>query len=239
MTAPLFFVDAEELAADPVVVAGPEGRHAADVRRLRVGEAVDVSDGCGRVVHGTVTAVARGRISIAVQSREVVAAPSPRFVVVQALAKGGRDLDAVEAMTEVGADEIVAWTAERSVARPTERTLARWTSTAREAAKQSRRVWIPDVAGPLSTAEVCARLDAATLAIALHEDAPESLASLSLPDDGDVILVVGPEGGLTPDELEAFETVGARACRLGESVLRTSTAGVAALSVMSATTRWR
>ena len=239
MTAPLFFVDAAALTSDRIVVDGTEGRHAADVRRLRAGERVDVGDGRGRLAHGVIAEVGRGRIEVDVETRTDVAAPSPRFVVVQALAKGGRDLDAVEAMTEVGVDEIIAWAAERSVAKPTDRTMTKWAATAREAAKQSRRAWIPQLNGPSSTADVCARIASASLAVVLHEDATQPLASLTVPETGDVLLVVGPEGGLSPDEVDAFANAGARVCRLGDSVLRTSTAGVAALSVLSSARRWR
>jgi 16S rRNA (uracil1498-N3)-methyltransferase len=239
MTAPLFFVDPAALGSDRVVIDGAEGRHAADVRRLRVGEPVDVGDGCGRLIRGAVAEVARGRIVVDVEQRTQVAAPSPRFVVVQALAKGGRDHDAVEAMTEVGVDEIVAWSAERSVARPTDKTLPKWSATAREAAKQSRRAWLPRVIGPVSTAEVCTRLETAVLGVVLHEEATERVASLALPADGDIVLVVGPEGGLTTTEVDAFAEAGARVGRLGDTVLRTSTAGVAAISVLSAAQRWR
>lgn len=239
MTAPLFFVEAADLDADRIVVAGAEGRHAADVRRLRAGERVDIGDGRGRVAHGRIAEASRSNLVVDVESREEIASPSPRFVVVQALAKGGRDLDAVQSMTEVGVDEIVPWTAERSVARPTDRTVARWSATAREAAKQSRRAWLPVVTGVTPTDGVCARLADASLAVVLHEEATTPLALLTLPDDGDVVLVVGPEGGLTATEVDALGAAGARVCRLGDSVLRTSTAGVAALSVLSAATRWR
>jgi 16S rRNA (uracil1498-N3)-methyltransferase len=239
MTAPLFFIDADALAAERIVVDGAEGRHAADVRRMRVGEPVDVGDGRGRLAHGTVAEVSRGRIVVDVESRQEVAAPAPSFIVVQALAKGGRDLDAVEAMTEVGVDEIVAWAAERSIARPTERTLTKWSVTAREAAKQSRRSWVPAVSGPASTPDVAARLAGATLAVVLHEEATHALAALTVPTGGDVVLVVGPEGGLSAAEVDALRDAGAHVCRLGDSVLRTSTAGVAALSVLSAANRWR
>lgn len=239
MTAPLFLVDAEVVGADRIVVDGDEGRHAADVRRLRVGEPVDIGDACGHVARGVVAEVGRGRLVVDVKSRDSIAMPSPRFVVVQALAKGGRDLDAVEAMTEVGVDEIVAWAAERSVARPTERTLAKWSATAREATKQSRRAWTPAMSGPCSTADVVNRLTEAALAVVLHEEATESLATLPLPDAGDVVLVVGPEGGLSDTEIDAFGSTGAHIRRLGEAVLRTSTAGVAGLSVVSAAKRWR
>lgn len=239
MTVPLFLVSAEALNDDAVVVDGAEGRHAADVRRITVGETVSVGDGRGVVVRGPVVEVKRGRVVVEVRQRLQVPAPTPRFVVVQALAKGGRDLDAVEAMTELGVDEVVAWAAERSVARATDRTLPKWSTTAREAAKQSRRAWVPDVTGPADTVTVGSRLANASLAVVLHEESTAPLASIDLPTDGDVVLVVGPEGGVAPAELAAFESAGAHLCRLGDAVLRTSTAGVAALSVLSAMSRWR
>jgi 16S rRNA (uracil1498-N3)-methyltransferase len=243
VTAPLFLAPAEILAAaspgDVIVLDGDEGRHAADVRRLRVGEPIDVGDGMGVVVRGSVADVARGRVTVSAQERVVVPRRDPRMVVVQALAKGGRDEDAVEVMTEVGVDEVVGWQSARAVAKWTERTTAKWNATARAATKQSRSAWVPVVAGPLSTEQVAARLASADLALVLHEEATTLLTSVALPPTGEVVLVVGPEGGLAPEELAAFESAGATACRIGDTVLRSSTAGVAALSVLSATSRWR
>jgi 16S rRNA (uracil1498-N3)-methyltransferase len=239
VTAPLFLVDTASLAGDVVVVDGAEGRHAADVKRLRSGEAVLLGDGHGSLAESVVVEVARGRVTVEVRSRRDVPAPEPRFVVVQAVAKGGRDTDAIEAMTEVGVDEVIGWAASRSVARWTDRTADKWRATVREAAKQSRRAWLPDVSGPASTADVADRLRTAALGVVLHEDATDPLASLELPAAGDVVLVVGPEGGVAPEELEVFTAAGARVGRLGDTVLRTSTAGVAALSVLNTTTRWR
>lgn len=239
MTAPLFFIDAVALAENSVTIEGDEGRHAADVRRLRAGEVVDVGDGRGRIASGVVAEVQRGRIVVNVESRCDVPLPSPRFVVAQALAKGGRDLDAVEAMTEVGVDEVVAWQAERSVAKISARTLERWQATVRAAAKQAHRAWIPGVATPAHVDDVRVLLRGAALGVVLHEEAVRPLADVTLPDDGDVVIVVGPEGGLSADELASFEGAGACVYRLGETVLRTSTAGVAALSVLSAKRRWR
>jgi 16S rRNA (uracil1498-N3)-methyltransferase len=183
--------------------------------------------------------VSRGQVVATVGARRQVPAADPRFVVVQAVAKGGRDTDAVEAMTEVGVDEVVGWAASRSVAKWTDRTLERWQAAARAAGKQSHRAWLPVVRGPASTRDVAGLLADASSAVVLHEEATQPLASVELPTDGDVVLVVGPEGGITPDEVEAFAAAGASVCRLGETVLRTSTAGVAALSVLSATSRWR
>jgi 16S rRNA (uracil1498-N3)-methyltransferase len=239
VTPPLFLVAPDALTGDTVVVDGPEGRHASDVRRLRVGEPVWAGDGAGTIAEGVVAAVERGAVTIAVVRRREVARPAPRFVVVQALAKGGRDEDAVESMTEVGVDEVVAWQARRGIAKWTPRTQARWESAARAATKQSRRAWLPDVTGPATMPQVAERLATAALAVVLHESAEQRLAEMSMPDDGDVVLVVGPEGGIDDAELATFRDAGASICRLGDTVLRASTAGVAALSVLSAATRWR
>src|SRR5207248_718314 len=142
VTDPLFLASTEVLAStgvgSVVVLDGAEGRHAADVRRLRAGEAIDLSDGRGLLLHGEVADVGRGTVSVSVRAVEHVPAREPRFVVVQALARGGRDEDAVEAMTEVGVDEVVGWAASRSVAKWTDKSEARWLATARAAAKQSR-----------------------------------------------------------------------------------------------------
>lgn len=237
MTPPLFLVSATELAASPLVIAGPEGRHASEVRRLRAGEQIWVGDGAGTVVEGVVATVGRGAVTVDVVRRREVAQPTTRFVVVQALAKGGRDEDAVEAMTEVGVDEVVGWSARRGIAKWTPRTQTRWESAARAATKQSRRAWLPIVSGPATTEQVAERLAKAALSIVLHESATEPLPCP--PDDGDVVVVVGPEGGIDDDELATFQRAGAHVCRLGDTVLRASTAGVAALSALSATSRWR
>jgi 16S rRNA (uracil1498-N3)-methyltransferase len=238
VTAPLFF--AESLDGDVLTLAGDEGRHAATVRRLQPGERVDLGDGAGNVAECVVTSVARDTLTARVERRRGEPPPRPRLVVVQALAKGDRAEDAVEAMTEVGVDEFVPWAAARSVVRwegaRGERALERWRATARAAAKQSRRAWVPVVTAPATTADVAARLRHADLAVVLHEAAT---APLPEPhgDDGEIVVVVGPEGGITDEELAAF---GGTPYRLGASVLRTSTAGVAAASVLlSRTARWR
>ncbi len=149
----------------------------------------------------------------------------------------------METMTEVGVDVVVPWQAERCVARwPADRaakSLARWRSAAREAAKQARRARLPEVTALASSADVAARIAAAASAVLLEPGAAESLARLPLPDHGDIVLVVGPEGGVSPAEVAAFTDAGAVPARLGESVLRTSTAGaVAAAVLMSRCGRW-
>ncbi|MCA1711378.1 MAG: 16S rRNA (uracil(1498)-N(3))-methyltransferase [Actinobacteria bacterium] len=242
MSAPVFL--AEDVSGDRVVLTGPEGRHAATVKRLRVGEAVDVVDGRGTRGGCTVTAVGKDTVELRVLSRTAEPVPAPRLVLVQALAKGDRGELAVELATEVGIDEVVPWSAARSVVRwdgeRGQKALSRWRSTSREAAKQSRRAWVPEVTEAQSTAQVVELARTAACTFVLHEEAVAPLAQQPVPVEGDVLLVVGPEGGITPEELAAFTAVGAVAVRLGTSVLRTSTAGAAAAAVVSArTARWR
>jgi len=226
-----------------VELVGDEARHATVVRRIRVGEQVALTDGAGTTVVGTVSATSKSSLTATVS--EVVRTPreSPRLVVVQALPKGDRGELAVEMLTEVGADVIVPWAASRSVAvwrgERAAKSLAKWRSTAREAAKQSRRAWFPSVTEMVGTSDVVDLLRDAGLAVVLHEAGAKPLAALEVPADGDVVVVVGPEGGISDDELEAFASVGAEPLRLGSSVLRTSTAGVAAsAALLSRTSRW-
>ncbi|MBO4209997.1 16S rRNA (uracil(1498)-N(3))-methyltransferase [Micromonospora echinofusca] len=239
MSAPLFLVDPLP-TADTLTLDGPEGHHAATVQRLRVGEELLLADGRGGTATAVVTAVGRGSLELTVTSRGYADAPVPRLVVVQGIAKGDRGELAVQAMTEVGVDELVPWSAARSVVQwrgeRGARAREKWVATAREAAKQARRPWLPVVAGAPdeSTAAVARRIAGAAAAFVLHEEATDRLATVDLPETGEIVLVVGPEGGVTPDELTTFGVAGARPVRLGPSVLRTSTAGVAALAVLSA-----
>jgi 16S rRNA (uracil1498-N3)-methyltransferase len=228
---------------DTVRVEGDEAHHAVAVRRLRLGEGVVLTDGAGTTVTGTVAAT--GKRELTVEAVEVVAVrpPDPSLTVVQALPKGDRGELAVEVLTEVGVATVVPWAAARSVAvwrgeRAT-KSLARWRSTAHEAAKQSRRAWFPDVVELATTADVVGLLSAADVAVVLHEAAELPLSEVSVPSTGSVVVVVGPEGGLTDEELAAFAGVGAHGVRLGAEVLRTSTAGVAAVSALLARSpRW-
>jgi 16S rRNA (uracil1498-N3)-methyltransferase len=235
MTPPLFLLDTLP-DGDDVELGGDEGRHAARVRRLGVGEPVLLGDGRGIVLECVVTAVHAAGLTLNVKSRSKVARPDPRLVVVQALPKGDRAELAVETMTELGVDEIVPWAAARSIPQwhgaRGDKSLERWRRTAREAAKQSRRAWVPSVVELASTAAVAQRC-AATTACVLHEAASTALAGAELPSSGDVLVVVGPEGGISDDELALFTASGATAVRLGDPVLRTSTAGAAALAALS------
>jgi 16S rRNA (uracil1498-N3)-methyltransferase len=228
--------DETPVVGSEVLVDGSEGHHAVAVRRLRAGERVLVADGSGGGVRGEVLEASKAGLRVRVDEVLTEADRPVRLVVAQALAKGDRAELAVEMLTEVGVDEVVPWQASRSVARwsadRVERGLSRWRSTAREAAKQSRRLRVPVVSDPVTTKSLATRLDAAALALVLHEDADGRIAAVPLPATGEVVVVVGPEGGISPEELAAFDAAGAATVRVGDHVLRTSTAGVVALAAL-------
>jgi 16S rRNA (uracil1498-N3)-methyltransferase len=242
-TPPVFLADARDMASDVIILSGAEGRHAATVRRIAVGERVDVADGAGGIAECVVTGVQRGRLELAVKARRTVPGQEPVIVVVQAIPKGERGPLAVELMTEVGVDAVVAWAAERCVARwqgeRGERALARWRAAAREAAKQSRRAWLPEVTGPVTLGDVTRMAGAASLSVLLDPGGAEALGRLALPSSGDIVVVVGPEGGVSPAEASALDSCGAVRAHLGPTVLRTSSAGAVAASVLlSRSARW-
>lgn len=245
MAPPVFFIDPQDAPdADGIVsLSGDEARHAAQVTRMRAGESIHLVDGVGRRLEGVVHAVSRERVDVAVTHVVNESPPSPRLIVVQALAKGDRGERAVEAMTEVGVDVIIPWSAGNSVTRwvgdRADKGVAKWRSIARTAAKQSRRARIPEVTGVHSTDELDGWITGAALAVCLDESADRPLATLEIPQTGDIAIVVGPEGGLNDTERSRLEGVGAIRAVLGPSVLRTSTAGpVAAAVALARTPRW-
>ncbi|MFI7443880.1 16S rRNA (uracil(1498)-N(3))-methyltransferase [Nonomuraea indica] len=241
MTVPVFLSDV--LDGPELVLGGAEGRHAAAVRRLRAGERVDLTDGAGAIAECVVVEALKDALRLEVTGRYAVAAPQPRIVVVQGLPKGDRGELAVEMMTEAGVDVIVPWAASRSITQwkgeRAGKALGRWRSTAREAGKQARRFHLPEVTEPASTARVESLLAGAALGLVLHEEAAEPLSGVGLPAGGDIVVVVGPEGGVSDEELSRFRAAKAVPVLLGSTVLRTSTAGVAAAAVLLARTgRW-
>jgi 16S rRNA (uracil1498-N3)-methyltransferase len=234
VTPPLFLLDPLP-GGGTVLLDGDEGRHAATVKRIGLGETVLAGDGRGAVLVGTVVAIRPGGLELTVSARRFEPVADPRIVVVQALPKSDRGELAVELLTELGVDEIVPWRAARCVtvwsSARGERAVSKWRRTAREAAKQSRRAWVPTVAEPLDTGAVAARLARASGALVLHEQATTRLADLPLPTTGELVIVVGPEGGITDGELGRLTA--ATPVRLGPHILRTSTAGAAVLAALA------
>ncbi|GAA4264966.1 16S rRNA (uracil(1498)-N(3))-methyltransferase [Frondihabitans peucedani] len=227
---------AESSPGSDVIVTGPEARHAVTVSRVRPGDALRVGNGRGLVASGEVREASGDRLVLAVTSVTGHPAPARRLVLAQALAKGDRDELAVQAATELGVDEVVPWAAGRSISRwegpKVAKGLARWSAIVREATKQSVRPWSPSVSDVAQTTDLVRRAGSA-LVLILEPTASRSLAEVDLGSESDVVVVVGPEGGVTPHEIEQLEAAGAVAVRLGDSVLRTSTAGPAALAVLS------
>jgi 16S rRNA (uracil1498-N3)-methyltransferase len=234
-------------AGSTVEITGDEAHHAVAVRRLKVGEQVVLTDGIGTSAPGVVASTGKRVFTVELTDVEHVDQPGPVITVVQALPKGDRGELAVEVLTEIGVQTIVPWAASRSVAvwrgdRAT-KSHAKWQATAREAAKQARRAWFPEVTELADTAAVIELVRDADVAVVLHEEASTPLAGIDLTgidrDAGTIALVIGPEGGIAPDELGVFAAAGVTPVRMGAEVLRTSTAGVAAAAaLLSRTQRW-
>ena len=248
---PVFFGSIPD-HGDQVELTGDEGAHAVRVRRMRVGEQLRIADAQGKYADCEITALAGRSLTARILERGEDVVVPPRIVVAQALPKGDRGALAVELMTEAGVDEIIPWQAATCVSRwadnqKAEKGRAKWAATAREAAKQSRRSRVPTIADAVDTRALAARLSDSPavkcLALVLHESTSLPIAdvvdSVRLPDVEEVVLIVGPEGGITAAEIEAFEDAGALSVRLGPEVLRTSTAGVVAVTwIASRTRRW-
>ncbi|HEV7851664.1 MAG TPA: 16S rRNA (uracil(1498)-N(3))-methyltransferase [Mycobacterium sp.] len=247
MPAALFYVDALPEVGGLAVVDGDEGFHAANVRRMRVGEQLDLSDGAGAMAHCVIEEVSKGRLSARVCDRWTVEPTTPTVTVVQALPKSDRSELAIELATEAGADAFVAWQSARCVARwdgsRADKGLRRWRAVARAAARQSRRPHIPSVTGVVTTGELVTdvrkAVSAGTTVLALHESATEAVTKVSFAQVDSLMLVIGPEGGIADDEIAALSRAGAKVVRLGPTVLRTSTAAAVALGALGVlTARW-
>ena len=243
MTAAEFLVSPGEITKDTktFTLDGDEGRHAATVKRMREGEVINLCDGKGMRAFASVAKVHKHTLDLVIDRIVFEDAPEPRFVVVQALAKGERAELAVEMLTEVGADAIVPWKAEHSIGKwdSIEKGLEKWRRTSRESAKQSRRSWIPEISPLHTTEQVCELISQAQSVFVLHESADQALAACAIREQGTIIVVVGPEGGISPEELAAFAAAGARIVHMGASVMRTSTAGAIAVGgLLMRSQRW-
>jgi 16S rRNA (uracil1498-N3)-methyltransferase len=238
MVEPLFRFNEPLVPGQEVQLTGPEGHHAAAVRRMRVGEAIALTNGRGLKARGVVRAVAPKQLTVAVHSVETIESPVVSFTLVQAVAKGDRDELAVQAATELGAGKVVPWQADRSISKwdgKEEKNRERWQQIVDEAAKQALRPWFPPVNQVQSSKSLAKQIaESAGTFLVLDPTAVMSLNQVELSKSGEVALIVGPEGGITEAELALFETAGAKRVHLGSGILRTSTAGMAAISVLAA-----
>ncbi|MCP2030704.1 16S rRNA (uracil1498-N3)-methyltransferase [Okibacterium sp. HSC-33S16] len=237
---------ADTRAGELIELSGPEAKHVSAVSRAKIGDDLLVGNGRGLFAWGVIETLEGGRVGIRVSAVRTDEPETPGLVLVQALAKGDRDEMAIQAATELGVSRIIPWAASRSVSRwegaKKEKGRARWETIVREASKQSIRSFVPPVEEMVTTAQL-ATLAAASRVLLLEPTATDRLADVT-PANGekpasDILLVVGPEGGISPAELETLTAAGARAVRLGNTVLRTSSAGPAALAVLNvALSRW-
>ena len=234
-----FYLSEELVSAtigERVTVEGAEARHAVTVSRIALGESILIGNGAGLVISGTVVAAEHTEFVVQVETFVETPPNSPAIWLVQALAKGDRDEQAVQQATELGVDGVIPWSAQRSIVKwegaKVRKGHDRWSAIVREASKQSVRSWVPEV-GDLASLSVLVALAKVTRMLLLEPTAELALGALE-PDDRDVVLVVGPEGGIAPSELMRLEAAGATPLRLGDTILRTSTAGPAAVAVLNA-----
>ena len=244
MTSPVFMVPSGTalVAGQTIRVSGDEGRHAAAVKRMRVTEAIDVCDGEGTRASGVVAEVGKDWVAVTIHTVEFESESELRLVVAQALAKGDRADTAVEVLTEIGVDEIVPWQAAHCVVKwdKDDKGRSKWSRIAQAATKQSRQSRIPVISQVNSSKELAESFSQSDLVLVLHESGASSIAEVTIPASGTVTIVVGPEGGISPDELSLFSDKGARIVRMGKPVLRTSTAGVVACAaILVQTPRWK
>jgi len=238
---PLFIspIPSDTKAGSKIKIAGAEAKHAMSVRRLQVGEPIAVSDGQGQKARGKVSQLSKDFLELNVESVENIERPKPQLILVQALAKGDRDEMAVQACTELGIQTVIPWQSERSVSiwkpEKQDKHRLRWQSIATEAAKQSLRPFIPEVERVLGTSELVERLKQFDLTLVLDPTSSTPVTSVSLSGHQSIAIVVGPEGGISPQELEQFRAAGFSLAALGSGILRTSTAGLAVVSYLQAT----
>jgi 16S rRNA (uracil1498-N3)-methyltransferase len=237
---PLFFaaIGSDSAVGSSFTLGGPEAKHAVSVRRLNIGEPIAISDGLGVKIRGKVTNVKKETLEMSIESIEELLAPKSQLFLVQALAKGDRDELAIQACTELGLFGVIPWQADRSIsiwkAEKKQKGQARWQSIVTEAAKQSLRAFIPRVEQVLDSQELISALEAFDQVLILDPEAEKSITEVNPPAEGKVAIVVGPEGGISEQELESFIKAGFSSVRLGSGVLRTSTAGMAAVSYLQA-----
>ena len=241
MSLPVFISDTTAAPGETATLSGAEGRHAVTVKRIQVGEKISLIDGRGTARTCTVSALSgKDHLTAVVDAVEEIVLPNPQVTIVQAIPKSERSELTVDLLTQGGADKIVAWQASRCIARwggKEAKSLAKWQAAAEAAAKQSRRATIPEIGGVAGEADVEKLIKDADLAIILHEEATAAIRELDF--SGHVVVIIGPEGGVAPAELERFINAGAKSVKLGPEVLRTASAGMVALAAIGVlSTRW-
>jgi 16S rRNA (uracil1498-N3)-methyltransferase len=239
MLSTFFVAEGTDFSANQIEVDGDEAHHGVNVLRLKQSEEVKISDGVGNWGVGKVSQINKKSFIVEISDRGFEATAKQRVIVVQAILKNDANKEAVDFLTQVGADEIIPWQSQHSIGKIDDKSLSKWQSTTRESSRQSRRVRIPLISNADSTESLISKIKGLENIFVLHESAENRLSQIEINQEADVILIVGPEGGLSEIEVNTFVAAGAKVVRLGESVLRAANAGAAAVSVvMSRTGKW-
>ena len=235
----LFFVD-QLGTGSTQELSGDDGHHAVAVMRLAVGEQIKIADGSGNWVSGTITEVGKKNLKIDVAQRGSAQAGKPELVVVQAVTKSDRTKEMLELLTVGGADQIIPWQAERCISKWQSDSSSKWLLLIKEAAKQARRVKLPVLSDEVTTNQLLKLFKDSDKVVILHEDASMGISQINLSKDADrIILIIGPEGGISDSEILQLEGAGAVSARMGDLVLRSAHAGFAALSaIQTSIGRW-
>ena len=239
MLSTFFVAEGTNFLANQIEVDGDEAHHGVNVLRLKTSEEVKISDGVGNWGVGKVSEINKKSFTVEISDRGFEATAKQRVIVVQAILKNDANKEAVDFLTQVGADEIIPWQSQHSIGKIDDKSLSKWQSTTRESSRQSRRVRIPVISNADSTESLISKIKGLENIFVLHESAENRLSQIEINQEADVILIVGPEGGLSEIEVNTFVAAGAKVVRLGQSVLRAANAGAAAVSVvMSRTGKW-
>jgi 16S rRNA (uracil1498-N3)-methyltransferase len=235
----LFFVD-QLSGGNTQELSGDEGHHAVAVMRLSVGEQIKIADGSGNWVSGTITEVNKKSLKIDVAERGSAQAGKPELTVVQAVTKSDRAKEMLELLTVGGADQIIPWQAERCISKWQSDSAQKWMSAIKEAAKQSRRVKLPTLGDEVSTNQLLKLFQPSDKVIVLHESSSTGVSQINISKEVErIILIIGPEGGISDSEISQLESAGAVTARMGDLVLRSAHAGFAALAaIQSSIGRW-
>ena len=231
----LFFVpDLPTAVGSTYEFGGDDAGHAIRVLRTQIGDGLALSSGQGAWSIVEVIAIAKKSMTVRVVSSGFEEALPVEFTVAQALTKGDRIKESIELNTAGGADVILLWAATRSIGKATPDLMNKLATTAREASKQTRRNRIPFVMGVLDAKKIAAEIPNYDLAIVFHESAAQKLTDVVKPGAIKVLLIIGPEGGITDEELALFKSAGAQVALMGRPIFRSAHAGMAALSGVNA-----
>ena len=235
----LFFSD-QISTGQRQVLENEEAHHAIKVLRLNTGEVIKISDGVGNWVSGPIVEIAKKELYVSITERGEIQAAKPELVLVQAITKSDRNKEMLELAVEAGVDRIIPWQSERSISKWQSDSEQKWQVGIKQSCKQARQVKLPQLMQVMSTSEVIKSIGEGGFGIVFHEEASTKFSDLTIPNSqSSVYLVIGPEGGISEQELLSFQNNGSKVVRLGDTVLRSAHAGFAALSaVQTKLGRW-